>query len=66
MQVTPKFCKGYGKIGEAIQVALNEYREEVVARKFPSREFSPYTMARDEESEFLDALQEQGLPPPSI
>ncbi|XP_028121548.1 uncharacterized protein LOC114318788 [Camellia sinensis] len=34
-KVTPKFCKQYGQVGDVINKALSEYKEEVTNGSFP-------------------------------
>jgi 3-methyl-2-oxobutanoate hydroxymethyltransferase len=41
-KVTPKFCKQYAHVGSTIQGALQQYREEVTSRQFPTTRYSPY------------------------
>jgi hypothetical protein len=51
-KVTPSFCKTYGRIGAAIQEALNEYKQEVAAETFPGKDFAPYKLNADEREKF--------------
>lgn len=51
-KVTPSFCKTYGRIGAAIQEALNEYKKEVENETFPGTDFSPYKLNADEKHKF--------------
>ncbi|KAK9826800.1 hypothetical protein WJX81_002217 [Elliptochloris bilobata] len=60
-KVTPKFCKQYAAIGTAIQGALQQYREEVAAREFPSAAFSPYRIADEEVAALERALHSDGM-----
>ena len=41
-KVTPKFCKPYAAIGRDIQTAIQQYRDEVTSRQFPTIQYSPY------------------------
>jgi 3-methyl-2-oxobutanoate hydroxymethyltransferase len=61
IQVTPKFCKQYAQIGNAINEALVAYREEVASHSFPSAAFSPYKIDQKEVDSFLKQLQNKGL-----
>lgn len=54
-QHVPKFCKRYADVGERIRIGLEEYREDVENRRFPTVEFSPYKMSA-EETEKLEEL----------
>jgi len=47
-QFVPKFCKMYADIGETIRKGLEEFKREVEAGEFPSEEFSPYKMGKEE------------------
>ncbi|KAK1364300.1 3-methyl-2-oxobutanoate hydroxymethyltransferase [Heracleum sosnowskyi] len=60
-KVTPKFCKQYGQIGEAINKALTEYKEEVTKGLFPGPAHSPYKISGDDVDGFLKELQKLGL-----
>eukprot|EP00252_Welwitschia_mirabilis_P025623 TRINITY_DN8093_c0_g1_i3.p1 TRINITY_DN8093_c0_g1~~TRINITY_DN8093_c0_g1_i3.p1 ORF type:complete len:203 (+),score=51.43 TRINITY_DN8093_c0_g1_i3:971-1579(+) len=60
-QVTPKFCKSYGNIGNAINEALSKYREEVLSKKFPSLEYSPYQIDQSTVENFISELEKRGL-----
>eukprot|EP00741_Cyanophora_paradoxa_P021225 tig00000237_g20486.t1 len=62
-KVTPKFSKRFGNAAAAIQSALEAYRAEVVGRKFPSAEYSPYTIPQEELDEFLAYA---ARPPPGL
>ncbi|KAJ0962924.1 hypothetical protein J5N97_028046 [Dioscorea zingiberensis] len=48
-KVTPKFCKQYGHVGEAINKALSEYKQEVENKQFPSAPYTPYKISEDDE-----------------
>lgn len=41
-QHVPKFCKRYADVGERIRLGLEEFREDVENRRFPSEEYAPY------------------------
>ncbi|KAJ4956225.1 hypothetical protein NE237_013008 [Protea cynaroides] len=60
-KVTPKFCKPYGRIGEAINKALLQYKEEVTNKSFPSAAHTPYKISPDDLNGFLTELQKMGL-----
>ncbi|XP_072978845.1 3-methyl-2-oxobutanoate hydroxymethyltransferase 1, mitochondrial-like [Typha angustifolia] len=60
-KVTPKFCKQYGRIGDAINQALSEYKQEVENRSFPGPAHTPYRISEADVDGFLDELQKMGL-----
>jgi len=60
-KVTPKFCKKYAAVGEAIQQALSEYIQDVEAREFPSEQYSPYSMPEGEQVALGRALTRHGF-----
>ncbi|XP_043716956.1 3-methyl-2-oxobutanoate hydroxymethyltransferase 1, mitochondrial-like [Telopea speciosissima] len=60
-KVTPKFCKQYGHIGEAINKALLQYKEEVTNKSFPSAVHTPYKINPDDFNGFVNELQKMGL-----
>ncbi|KAF0917081.1 hypothetical protein E2562_016374 [Oryza meyeriana var. granulata] len=60
-KVTPKFCKQYGNIGDAINRALSEYKQEVETCSFPGPSHTPYRLAATDVDAFLNALQKKGL-----
>lgn len=60
-QVTPKFCKHYAQVGEAINKALSEYRDEVTSGAFPGAAHSPYKIGAADTEGFLQALEKLGL-----
>lgn len=60
-KVTPKFCKQYGKVGDAINRALLEYKEEVTKGLFPGPAHSPYKISGADVDGFLSELQKLGL-----
>ncbi|XP_058075775.1 3-methyl-2-oxobutanoate hydroxymethyltransferase 1, mitochondrial-like [Magnolia sinica] len=60
-KVTPKFCKQYGHVGDVINKALLEYKEEVESRSFPSAAHTPYGISAADVDGFLNELQKMGL-----
>lgn len=60
-KVTPKFCKQYTNVGEVINKALLEYKEEVTNGSFPSPAYSPYKISAAELDGFSNELQKLGL-----
>ncbi|KAF5946273.1 hypothetical protein HYC85_016501 [Camellia sinensis] len=60
-QVTPKFCKQYGQVGDVINKALSEYKEEVTNGSFPGPAHSPYKINAADVDGFLNELQKLGL-----
>ena len=48
----PSFCKRYALLGTEIHTALTQYRTEVLDGTFPSLEYSPYKMSKDELEKF--------------
>ena len=52
-QVTPKFCKQYAQVGEVINKALLEYKEEVSKHLFPGPSHSPYKISSSDLDGFL-------------
>lgn len=61
MQVTPKFCKQFAHVGDVINKALLEYREEVTNGSFPGPVHSPYKIGVSDVKDFLNELQKLGL-----
>lgn len=61
MQVTPKFCKQYARVGDVINKALSEYKEEVTNGSFPGPAHTPYKISDTEVSNFSNELQKLGL-----
>ena len=61
LQVTPKFSKQYASLGNVIQEALTQYREEVASKAFPSPLHTPYRIDEEQTSAFLEALEKRGL-----
>ncbi|KAI8021546.1 hypothetical protein LOK49_LG03G02175 [Camellia lanceoleosa] len=60
-KVTPKFCKQYGQVGDVINKALSEYKEEVTNGSFPGPAHSPYKINAADVDGFLNELQKLGL-----
>ncbi|KAJ7951197.1 3-methyl-2-oxobutanoate hydroxymethyltransferase [Quillaja saponaria] len=60
-KVTPKFCKQYARVGDVINKALLEYKEEVKNGSFPGPLYSPYKISRSDVSDFSNELQRQGF-----
>ncbi|CAN0884513.1 3-methyl-2-oxobutanoate hydroxymethyltransferase 2, mitochondrial [Linum grandiflorum] len=60
-QVTPKFCKQFARVGDVINKALVEYKEEVSSGSFPGPDHSPYKISEADLSGFVDQLQKLGL-----
>ncbi|OVA02111.1 Ketopantoate hydroxymethyltransferase [Macleaya cordata] len=60
-KVTPKFCKQYGQVGDVINKALLEYKEEVTNRSFPGPAHTPYKMSDSDVNGFLNELEKMGL-----
>ncbi|XP_054793337.1 3-methyl-2-oxobutanoate hydroxymethyltransferase 1, mitochondrial-like [Prosopis cineraria] len=60
-KVTPKFCKQYARVGEVINKALLEYKEEVTSGSFPSPSHSPYKINDTDVNDLLNELQRLGL-----
>ena len=60
-QVTPKFCKQYGHVGETINKALTEYKKEVKNKVFPGVSHTPYKISEGDVDGFMNELQKMGL-----
>ncbi|KAK9074267.1 hypothetical protein SSX86_006864 [Deinandra increscens subsp. villosa] len=60
-KVTPKFCKQFAQIGEGINKALSDYKQEVENRSFPGVTYSPYKINPAEVDGFSKELQKMGL-----
>jgi len=61
-KVTPKFCKQYGNVGEVVQQALQQYRDDVTSGAFPSEQFSPYKLGSEQETaSFAEQLDAAGF-----
>jgi 3-methyl-2-oxobutanoate hydroxymethyltransferase len=59
--VTPKFCKQYARVGDVINKALSEYKEEVQSKAFPGPSHTPYKISTKDIDGFLKELQRLGL-----
>ncbi|XP_028787762.1 3-methyl-2-oxobutanoate hydroxymethyltransferase 2, mitochondrial-like [Neltuma alba] len=59
--ITPKFCKQYAHVGEVINKALVEYKEEVTNGSFPDLAHSPYKINETDVNDFRHELQRLGL-----
>ncbi|PNX73909.1 hypothetical protein L195_g029819, partial [Trifolium pratense] len=44
-KVTPKFCKQYARVGDVINKALLDYKEDVINGSFPDAQHSPYKIS---------------------
>ncbi|CAN1129275.1 3-methyl-2-oxobutanoate hydroxymethyltransferase 1, mitochondrial [Linum perenne] len=60
-KVTPKFCKQYAHVGDVINKALVEYKEEVSSGSFPGPGHSPYKISEADLSGFVEQLHKLGL-----
>ncbi|XP_031261486.1 3-methyl-2-oxobutanoate hydroxymethyltransferase 1, mitochondrial-like [Pistacia vera] len=60
-KVTPKFCKQYARVGDVINKALSEYKEEVMNGSFPGPAHTPYKITDTEVNKFANELQKLGL-----
>ncbi|CAN4120086.1 unnamed protein product [Withania somnifera] len=60
-KVTPKFCKQFGHVGDVINKALLEYKEEVTNGSFPGSAHSPYKIGAADLDGFLSKLQKLGF-----
>ncbi|KAK4266909.1 hypothetical protein QN277_023768 [Acacia crassicarpa] len=60
-KVTPKFCKQYAPVGEVINKALLEYKEEVASSSFPGPAHNPYKINDADVDGFQNELQKLGL-----
>ncbi|EEF50592.1 3-methyl-2-oxobutanoate hydroxymethyltransferase 1, mitochondrial [Ricinus communis] len=60
-KVTPKFCKQFARVGDVINKALLEYKEEVINGSFPGPAHSPYKISAADMNGFLSELQKLGL-----
>ncbi|KAL0549480.1 hypothetical protein IC582_013963 [Cucumis melo] len=60
-KVTPKFCKQFAQIGDVINQALSEYREEVSNGSFPGPLHNPYKISDADLNGFMKELQNMGL-----
>lgn len=60
-KVTPKFCKQYARMGDMINKALMEYKDEVTKLSFPGGAHSPYKISVSEVNGFLEELKRMGM-----
>lgn len=60
-KVTPKFCKQFARVGDVINKALLEYKEEVTNGSFPGPSHSPYKMTSSDCVGFSNELQKLGF-----
>jgi len=59
--VAQKFCKQCARVGDVINKALVEYKEEATNGSFPGPLHSPYKISEIEIDGFISELQELGL-----
>jgi len=55
-QFTPRFCKRFCDVGHSITKGLEDFKKEVEDGSFPSDEYSPYVMNKDEQKAFDELL----------
>ncbi|XP_078431797.1 3-methyl-2-oxobutanoate hydroxymethyltransferase 1, mitochondrial-like [Wolffia australiana] len=60
-KVSPKFCKQYGNVGDVINKALLEYKQEVESKSFPGPRHTPYKINPEDVAMFHDELMKRGL-----
>ncbi|GAU26492.1 hypothetical protein TSUD_361250 [Trifolium subterraneum] len=60
-KVTPKFCKQYARVGDVINKALVDYKEDVINGSFPDAQHSPYKISETDANGFLNELQKLGF-----
>ncbi|XP_045791630.1 3-methyl-2-oxobutanoate hydroxymethyltransferase 1, mitochondrial-like [Trifolium pratense] len=60
-KVTPKFCKQYARVGDVINKALLDYKEDVINGSFPDAQHSPYKISETGANGFLNELQKLGF-----
>ncbi|PKA59052.1 3-methyl-2-oxobutanoate hydroxymethyltransferase [Apostasia shenzhenica] len=60
-KVTPKFCKQFGNVGDVINNALSEFKQEVETRAFPGPSHTPYKIDADDADGFVKELDKLGL-----
>ncbi|CAK4413129.1 unnamed protein product [Aphanomyces euteiches] len=56
-QHVPKFCKKYADVGERIRQGLENYREDVENNRFPSEEYAPYKMSKEEQTKLKHLVE---------
>jgi hypothetical protein len=49
------------QVGTVIQEALQQYRDEVASRQFPSSRFSPYKIPGGEVATLVEELKQRGM-----
>ena len=52
----PSFCKRYATIGQDIHKALLNYKDEVHNNQYPTEQYNPYKMTKEEQIKFEDYL----------
>ncbi|KAJ7962464.1 3-methyl-2-oxobutanoate hydroxymethyltransferase [Quillaja saponaria] len=60
-KVTPKFCKQYACVGDVINEAPLEHKEEVTTGSFPGPLHSPYKINQADVNDFSNELQKLGF-----
>ncbi|XP_058754292.1 3-methyl-2-oxobutanoate hydroxymethyltransferase 1, mitochondrial-like [Vicia villosa] len=60
-KVTPKFSKQYARVGDVINKALLEYKEDVTNGSFPDAKHSPYKISEADANGFVNELQKLGF-----
>jgi 3-methyl-2-oxobutanoate hydroxymethyltransferase len=60
-KVTPKFCKRYAEVGQVIQSALAQYRQDVEDGTFPAQQYSPYSIPAHEVQQLVQQLRDSGM-----
>lgn len=60
-KVTPKFCKRYAEVGDLIQQALGQYKQDVANGSFPGQQYSPYTIQAAEVAALVKQLNDSGM-----
>ncbi|KAL4335833.1 hypothetical protein GQ457_07G025270 [Hibiscus cannabinus] len=60
-KVTPKFRKKYARIGDVINKAFLQYKEEVTNGSFPGPSHTPYKMNPKDAEAFTKELQKLGF-----
>lgn len=60
-KVTPKFCKQFGQVGDVINKALSEYKQDVENKSFPSKTHTPYKISAADVDGFMSELEKMGL-----
>ncbi|KAL6124121.1 hypothetical protein ACLB2K_076636 [Fragaria x ananassa] len=60
-KVTQKFCKQYAHVGDIINKALVEYKEDVISGAFQGASHNPYKINAADVDGFVSELQRMGL-----